>query len=82
MKSSLNKGGENQKMQTGMFKIDRIQSRQDVDKVLKALNGVWGVLDADVNPNNHEATFRYDEKAASEQDFEAAITEIGFEIRS
>ena len=69
-------------MQTGMFKIDGIQFRQDADKVLNALHGVWGVLDAKVNLNNHEAAFRYDEKAASEQDFEAAITEIGFGIRS
>ena len=30
-------------MQTGIVKIDGIQSRQDADKVLNALHGVWGV---------------------------------------
>lgn len=67
-------------MQTGMIKIAGIHTQQDADKILNALHGVWGVLSAEFNLNNHEAVFSYDEKAASQQDFEATVIDSGFGI--
>lgn len=67
-------------MQSGSIKIDGIHSQQDADKVLQALNEVWGVRKAEVNSANGEAVYSYDEKAASQQDFEAAVIDSGFRI--
>ena len=36
-------------MQTGMIKVEGLHSNQDADKVLNALNEVWGVQNAEVN---------------------------------
>lgn len=67
-------------MQNGMIKVEGLHSQQDADKILHALNEVWGVLRAEVNVTNREAIFSYDKKAASKQDFEAAIIDSGFTI--
>jgi copper chaperone len=72
--------GRVQKMENGMIKVEGLHSQQDADKILNALNDVWGVLQAEVNLNNREAVFSYDEKAASHQDFEAAIIDSGYTI--
>jgi copper chaperone len=67
-------------MQTGSVKISGNLTSQDAEKVLHALNEVWGVRKAEVNLLEKEAVFSYDEKAASKQDFEQAIMDSGFEI--
>jgi len=67
-------------MQTGIIKIEGIKSQEDADKVLQALNTVWGVLNAEVNVSNQEAVISFDEKAAAKQDFEAAVIDTGFGV--
>jgi copper chaperone len=67
-------------LQTGIIKIEGITTQQDADKILHALHEVWGVRRAEVNVTNGEATFSYDEKAASYQDFEQAVIDTGFQI--
>ncbi|HYK71961.1 MAG TPA: heavy-metal-associated domain-containing protein [Pseudoneobacillus sp.] len=67
-------------MKTGTIKLEGIQNQQDADKVLHALNEVWGVRQAEVSHVTGEAIFSYDEQAASEQDFEQAILDSGYEV--
>ncbi|WP_442599788.1 heavy-metal-associated domain-containing protein [Neobacillus sp. D3-1R] len=67
-------------MQDGKFKISGLQNQYDADKVLSALNEVWGVRQAEVSLITKEAVFSYDEQAASPHDFEQAILDLGYEI--
>lgn len=67
-------------MQTGVIKVEGLVTQQDADKVLHALHEVWGIRRAEMNLTNHEATFTYDEKAASYQDFQQAVLDTGFRI--
>jgi copper chaperone len=67
-------------MEKGTIKLEGIRSQQDADKILQAINKVWGVRKAEVNVNSREAVISYDEKAASFQDFEQAIVDTGFDV--
>ncbi|MCM3587578.1 heavy-metal-associated domain-containing protein [Mesobacillus maritimus] len=67
-------------MEKGMMKLDGMRSQEDADKVLHALNEVWGVREAEVNVHSQEALFSFDEKAASLQDFEQAVRDCGYNV--
>jgi copper chaperone len=64
----------------GRIKLEGVHNPEDADKVLNAINEVWGVRQAQFNTNTSLAIFRYDEKAASLQDFEQAIVDTGFRM--
>lgn len=67
-------------MERGKITLQGIRSQEDADKILHALNEVWGVRSAEVNVNSKEAVVNFDEKAASLQDFEQAIIDSGYEL--
>ncbi|MGG0718460.1 heavy-metal-associated domain-containing protein [Robertmurraya massiliosenegalensis] len=67
-------------METGKLKLQGLSSQEDADKILRALNEVWGVRNAEVNVNHKEAVVSYDEKAASLHDFEQAIIDTGYDL--
>ncbi|MBT2757764.1 heavy-metal-associated domain-containing protein [Mesobacillus foraminis] len=67
-------------MKSGVLRIKDIVDQQDADKVLNALLDVWGIERAEVNLNNSNAVFSYDERMASYHDFEQAIIDTGYEI--
>jgi copper chaperone len=60
--------------------IPSMKNQHDADKVNRALHEIWGINKVDINLSGHEATFSYDEAAASFHDFQEAITELGFDI--
>ncbi|KIL79367.1 heavy-metal-associated domain-containing protein [Bacillus badius] len=67
-------------MQRGVIKIKSQLTEQEAEKVSKALESVWGVRRAEVNAASSEASFSYNEEAASYMDFQQAITDLGFEV--
>ncbi|WP_251550852.1 heavy-metal-associated domain-containing protein [Neobacillus muris] len=67
-------------MQKGSLKVEGMNSQTDANKVLHALNEVWGVREAEVNLSRSEAVFSFNEQAASYQDFEQAIIDLGYQI--
>jgi copper chaperone CopZ len=67
-------------METGSFVIKNMASQEDANKVLKAIENVWGYTRGDVNLSTSKAVFTYDERMASVHDFEQAIKDTGFEI--
>lgn len=67
-------------MEKGSIKVEGLENEEDVNKVLQALESVWGVRNAEVSLANKTATFTYDEKAASHVDFLQAVKDIGFNI--
>lgn len=69
-------------MVTRTIVIQGMDDQGDVHKVSRALHEVWGVNKVEVSLNNKEATFSYDETAASFHDFEQAVHELGFEIKT
>lgn len=69
-------------MENGFLKVEGMKDQDDVTKVLHALNEVWGVRKAEVSLENKVATFTYDEKAASQEDFLQAVKDTGFNIKS
>ncbi|AOH53301.1 hypothetical protein ABE28_002975 [Peribacillus muralis] len=58
-----------------------MRNENDVNKVLHALNEVWGVSEVEVSLANKLVTFSYDEKAASQVDFLQAVKDTGFYIK-
>ena len=60
--------------------VEGVQSQEDVQKALKALNEVWGIRDVTLSLDTGEATIQYDENAASFHDFEQAVIDSGFDI--
>ncbi|THE09594.1 copper chaperone [Bacillus timonensis] len=67
-------------MENRVFVIKDMVNQQDADKILNALLEVWGIGRAEVNLNNSNAVFSYDERMASYHDFEQAIIDKGYEI--
>lgn len=55
-------------------------NQADANKVLEAIEHVWGLGQVEVSLSQKEAKFTYDERMASPHDFEQAIKDIGFEI--
>ncbi|MCY8233047.1 heavy-metal-associated domain-containing protein [Priestia endophytica] len=64
-------------MENGFLKIEGMRDENDVNKVLHALNEVWGVSRVEVSLANRMVTFSYDEKAASQDDFLQAVKDTG-----
>ncbi|MBA4494776.1 heavy-metal-associated domain-containing protein [Paenactinomyces guangxiensis] len=68
-------------MVTRKIAVQGMADQQDADKVSQALHEVWGTRKVEVSLDKGEATFTYDEKAASFEDFQQAILDSGFEIK-
>ncbi|MED3835342.1 heavy-metal-associated domain-containing protein [Peribacillus frigoritolerans] len=66
----------------GVIKIHGPLSEKDSDEIIRSLNGVWGILQADVNKESGEARIDYDKNAASFQDFQQAIRDSGYDIKT
>ncbi|MDR4947972.1 heavy-metal-associated domain-containing protein [Neobacillus cucumis] len=69
-------------METRVLSIKNMANQQDADKVLKAIEHVWGYTQAEIDLSKGQAKYSYDEKMASSQDFEQAILDLGYEIRT
>ncbi|MGG3563858.1 heavy-metal-associated domain-containing protein [Neobacillus rhizosphaerae] len=67
-------------METRVVTVKNMANQQDANKILKAIEHVWGITKAEVNLSKSQASFSFDEKMASVQDFEQAMIESGFEI--
>lgn len=67
-------------METGKLNLQGVSSQADADKVLQALNEVWGVREAEVRFRSQEVIISFDENAASLHDFEQAIIDSGFGV--
>ncbi|MFJ8268163.1 heavy-metal-associated domain-containing protein [Peribacillus asahii] len=67
-------------METSIVTVQNMVNQQDADKVLQAIEDVWGISKAEIKLSKKQAIFTYDERMASQQDFEQAIKEIGFDI--
>lgn len=68
------------KLEKESIKIEGIENEEDVNKILQALNTVWGIRDAEVSLGSKTAMFTYDEKAASREDFLQAVKDTGYNI--
>ncbi|WP_449621069.1 heavy-metal-associated domain-containing protein [Robertmurraya sp. Marseille-Q9965] len=67
-------------MDYGTWRLEGVKTQEDADKVLQALNSVWGVRKAEVNLNSGEAIVSYDEKAATYADFTQAVIDSGYKV--
>ncbi len=67
-------------MEKGKMRLEGVHTQGDADKLLHAINEVWGVREAEINFSTKEALFSYDEKAASLHDFEQAVIDSGYNI--
>lgn len=55
-------------------------NQEDANKILEAIEHVWGITKVEVNLSKSEAIFSFDERMASVQDFKQVIMESGFEF--
>jgi copper chaperone CopZ len=60
--------------------VNNMENQADVNKVLEAIEHVWGLGQVEFNLSQKEAKLTYDERMASPHDFEQAIKDSGFEI--
>lgn len=67
-------------MKERTLQISNLNSQEDVEKITQAVQDVWGITDAKASPVQKTVSFTFDERMASEQDFEQAIMESGFYI--
>ncbi|WP_338447701.1 cation transporter [Niallia oryzisoli] len=69
-------------MKKRTLQISNFECQEDAEKITQAVLDVWGIADAKANATQKTISFTFDERMASEQDFEQAITESGFQIVS
>ncbi|MBP1153785.1 MULTISPECIES: heavy-metal-associated domain-containing protein [unclassified Paenibacillus] len=62
--------------------IQGMDDQEDVHKVIQALHEVWGIQKVEISLSSKEAILFYDETAASFRDFEQAVHELGFEVKT
>ncbi|XJZ25660.1 heavy-metal-associated domain-containing protein [Bacillota bacterium Lsc_1132] len=67
-------------METDVINVKNMGSQEDAEKILAALEHVWGLTKAEVSLSKKEAIVTFDERMASSQDFIQAIVETGFDI--
>ncbi|WP_160118389.1 heavy-metal-associated domain-containing protein [Bacillus sp. V59.32b] len=67
-------------MEEAVVVVKSMQHQDDADKVLNALQDVWGIGRAEVDLKRNQATFTYDNRMASLQDFERALLDTGYEV--
>ncbi|WP_191090853.1 heavy-metal-associated domain-containing protein [Niallia endozanthoxylica] len=69
-------------MKERTLQISNLDSQEDAEKITQAVQDVWGITNAKASPAQKIVSFIFDERMASEQDFEQAIIESGFHIVS
>ncbi|WP_090990115.1 heavy-metal-associated domain-containing protein [Bacillus sp. OV322] len=62
--------------------VSGLDSQESGKKILQALESVWGINKAEIDIKHREASFSYDSRMASRQDFEQAILDLGYGIES
>ncbi|PLS09557.1 heavy-metal-associated domain-containing protein [Neobacillus cucumis] len=67
-------------METRVVTIKNMANQQDANKVLEAIEHVWGNTQAEIDLSKGKAIYSFDENMASGQDFEQAIMDLGYEI--
>jgi copper chaperone len=67
-------------LETGIVTLKNMVNQQDADKILEAIEQVWGLIRAEVKLSKCQAIFTYDERMASPRDFEQAIIDLGYEL--
>ena len=69
-------------MVTSTLVIQGMNNQEDSNKVSRALKQIWGINKVEVYLDRNEAIFSYDEKAATFDDFQQAILELGFAVKT
>lgn len=67
-------------METRVVTVKNMTNQEDANKILEAIEHVWGITKVEVNLSKSEAIFSFDERMASVQDFKQVIMESGFEF--
>ncbi|NRF95219.1 heavy-metal-associated domain-containing protein [Paenibacillus frigoriresistens] len=69
-------------MVTSTLVIQGMTNQDDSNKVSRALQQIWGINKVEVYLDRKEAIFSYDEKAATFDDFQQAVLELGFAVKT
>jgi copper chaperone len=69
-------------MVTSTLVIQGMKNQDDSIKVSRALLQIWGINKVEVYLERNEAIFSYDEKAATFDDFQQAVLELGFAVKT
>lgn len=67
-------------METAVILVKNLTSQEDANKILTAVEHVWGLTKVEVNLSKREAIVTYDERMASSQDFVQTLVDTGFQI--
>jgi copper chaperone CopZ len=69
-------------MKEHVFHIGNLDTKEDTDKITKAMLDVWGISQAEASAQHKTVSIKYDERMASSEDFEQAVKEAGFNLIS
>lgn len=67
-------------MKEQIFHISNLGSKEDEEKVTKAMLDVWGISKAEASAHHKTLSIKYDERMASAEDFVQACREAGYEL--
>lgn len=67
-------------METAVILVKNMTCQEDANKILSAVEHVWGLTKAEVNLSKKEAIVTYDERMASSEDFMQTLIETGYQI--
>ncbi|PLT32575.1 heavy-metal-associated domain-containing protein [Bacillus sp. V5-8f] len=69
-------------MEDAVIVIKNMQNQADADRVMGALEDVWGVLQVQVDLSQNRARLTFDNRMAQLQDFERKLLDNGYEVAS
>jgi copper chaperone len=58
--------------------LKKLDTQEDAKRISEILKDVWGIRNVEIKLDKSEATITFDEKAASIQDFQQAITDSSY----
>lgn len=69
-------------MQERTFRVINLNTTDDAEKLTQAMLDVWGIFQAEASTHHKTVSIMFDERMSSQQDFEQAVREAGFNLNN
>ncbi|RFU63913.1 heavy-metal-associated domain-containing protein [Peribacillus glennii] len=69
-------------MEEAVIVIKNMQDQADADRIMSALEDVWGIGRVEVDLSRNRAKLTFDNRMAQLQDFERRLLDNGYEVAS
>lgn len=69
-------------MQERTFSVRNLNTTDDAERLTQAMLDVWGISQAEASTHHKTVSIMFDERMSSQQDFEQAVREAGFDLNN